>query len=475
MDALDLARWQFGITTVYHFLFVPITLGLVWLVAGLQTAWVRTGKDKYLQGTKFFGKLFLINFAMGVVTGIVQEFQFGMNWSDYSRFVGDIFGAPLAVEALLTFFLESTFIGLWIFGWDRLPKKVHLATIWATAVGTALSAYMILAANAFMQHPVGFEYSDENNRMQLTNFFEVLFQNTAVVAWMHTLSAAFLVSGTLMVAVAAYTLMKGRAAEMSRTAIKLGAITTIVAGLAVAWTGDMDMKIMVQQQPMKVAAAEALYQTQEHAPFSVLSVGDLSGQEATAIIEIPGLLSFLATGTWDGPDSTVQGINDLQKKYQAQFADEFGADTNYIPNVPVTYWSFRLMIGLGMLGTLYGLLMLWVTRKGRTPASKWLLRLTYVMPFAPLFAISFGWIFTEMGRQPWIVFGNMLTASGVSPSVTVGSVWISIIVFTLLYGALAVVEVALFLRTIKQGPPEIAHDPYPPSDASDDRPLTFAY
>ena len=470
MEALDLARWQFGITTVYHFLFVPITLGLVWLVAGLQTAWVRTGKDKYLQATKFFGKLFLINFAMGVVTGIVQEFQFGMNWSDYSRFVGDIFGAPLAVEALLTFFLESTFIGLWIFGWDRLPKKVHLATIWATAVGTALSAYMILAANAFMQHPVGYTFNPDTNRMELNNFFEVLFQNTAVIAWFHTLTASFLIAGTLVCAVSAWLLMRGKGIDMARATLKLGAVVAILAGIAVSFTGDADMKIMVQQQPMKVAAAEALYQTQENAPLSLLSVGPLDGSEAKTILEVPGLLSFLATGTFNGPDSTVEGINNLQDQYVQTYGPG-----NYIPNVPVSYWSFRLMIGLGMLGVLYGLLALWVTRKGRTPTSKWFLRLTIVMPFAPLFAASFGWIFTEMGRQPWIVFGTMLTEQGVSPSVTAGTVLTSLIVFALLYGSLAVVEVGLFLRTIKQGPPEISHDPYPPDDADADRPLTFAY
>jgi cytochrome d ubiquinol oxidase subunit I len=334
---------------------------------------------------------------------------------------------------------------------------------------------MILAANAFMQHPTGFEYSAANNRMQLTDFFAVLFQNTAYIAWFHTLSASFLVSGTLMCAVSAWLLMKGKGVEMARTTVRVGAIVTIAAGVAVSWTGDADMKIMVQQQPMKVAAAEALYQTQENAPFSVLSVGDLSGQEATTVIEIPGLLSFLATGTWNGPESTVQGINDLQKQYQAKFAAQHGPDQNYIPYVPVTYWAFRFMIGLGMLGVLYGIVMLWLTRKDRTPTSRWVLGTSVIMPFLPLLGISFGWIFTEMGRQPWIVFGSMLTADGVSPTVTSGAIWISVIVFALLYGSLAVVEVGLFLRTVRQGPPEITSDPYRSDDADAERPLTFAY
>ena len=294
MEALELARWQFGVTTVYHFFFVPITLGLVWFVAAFQTAWYRTGNDKYLKLTKFFGKLFLINFAMGVVTGIVQEFQFGMNWSEYSRFVGDVFGAPLAMEGLLAFFLESTFLGLWIFGWDRLPKKLHLATIWAAALGTMLSAYFILAANAWMQHPVGYEIDPETGRAVLNNIGAVLFQNTAVIAFFHTMSASFLVAGTGVAAVGAWFMMKNRQVDIFRPAVKAGAVVVLIAAAVVSVTGDMDSKIMVEQQPMKMAAAEALYETTSDAPFSVLTLGDVTGSTATPIIEVPGLLSFLS-------------------------------------------------------------------------------------------------------------------------------------------------------------------------------------
>ena len=247
MDALDLARWQFGITTVYHFLFVPLTIGGAFFVAGFQTAWVRTGNPRYLQLTKFFGKLFLINFAMGVVTGIVQEFQFGMNWSVYSRFVGDVFGAPLAMEGLLAFFLESTFLGLWIFGWDRLPKKVHLATIWAAAAGTALSAYFILAANAWMQHPVGFEIDPLTGRAVLNDIGAVLFQNTAVIAFFHTMTASFLVSGAFIAGIAGWKMAQGKQVDVFRPAAKLGAWVILIAAIGVSVTGDMDMKIMVDQ------------------------------------------------------------------------------------------------------------------------------------------------------------------------------------------------------------------------------------
>ncbi len=473
MTALQLSQWQFGITTVYHFLFVPITLGTVWLVAGFQTAWYRTGKVKYLQLTKFFGKLFLINFAMGVVTGIVQEFQFGMNWSEYSRFVGDVFGAPLAMEGLLAFFLESTFLGLWIFGWDRLPKRLHLATIWLAAAGTAFSAYFILAANAFMQHPVGFTYDESLQRAVLTDIFAVLFQNTAWIAFLHTLAASFLVAGALLAGISGWMLFKNRQVDVFRSSAKLGAWVILISAVVVSVSGDMDMKIMVQQQPMKVAAAEALYSTQENAPFSILSVGDVSGDSATAIMEVPGLLSFLATGTWDGPDSTVQGIDDLQAEYQATYGPG-----DYIPYVPITYWGFRLMIGLGMIAALYALWALFAMRGGRVPRSRFFAVASTWILFFPLFGISFGWIFTEMGRQPWIVFGQQLVSEGGSPLLSTTEVWLSMIGFTLLYAVLAILEVALMLKYIKAGAPEpqdVVTDPYGDAQKDDDKQLYFAY
>ncbi|NQW32270.1 MAG: cytochrome ubiquinol oxidase subunit I [Actinomycetales bacterium] len=467
MDVLDLSRWQFGITTVYHFFFVPITLGLVWFVAAFQTIWYVSGQEKYLKLTKFFGKLFLINFALGVVTGIVQEFQFGMNWSDYSRFVGDVFGAPLAMEGLLAFFLESTFLGLWIFGWGRLPKKVHLATIWAAAVGTMLSAYFILAANAWMQHPVGFEIDPATGRAVLNDIGAVLFQNTSVIAFFHTMSASFLVAGTGVAAVGAWFLIKGRQVDIFRPTIKAGAIVTLIAAAAVSITGDMDSKIMVEQQPMKMAAAEALYETTDRAPFSVLTLGDVSGENATPILEVPGLLSFLSTGSFDG---TVEGIDDIQAQYEADFGPG-----NYVPYVPVTYWGFRLMIGLGMLGAAWALWALWRYRGGRNPQKGRVFGIsTLFVMLGPLLGISAGWIFTEMGRQPWVVFGEQLTANGVSTSISVAEVWISLIGFTLVYGILAVIEVKLLLKYIRAGAPEtVIEDPYEDSKSNDK--LYFAY
>jgi cytochrome d ubiquinol oxidase subunit I len=468
MDVLDLARWQFAITTVYHFLFVPITLGLSWLVAGMQTAWVRTGNEKWLRATKFFGKVFLINFAMGVVTGIVQEFQFGMNWSDYSRFVGDIFGAPLAVEGLLAFFLESTFLGLWIFGWDRLPKGLHLATIWMASLGTLLSAYFILAANSWMQHPVGYELNPETGRAELTDFLAVLTNNTAVIAFFHTIAASFMVAGSLVAGISIWLLVKDRGADVARSTMRLGLITTLVASLFVVVSGDLDAKIMTEQQPMKMASAEALYETSQPADFSLFTIGTLDGSEEVFSITVPNLLSFLATGTWDGE---VQGINNLNDEYAQTYAWT-GLD-NFAPNIPLAYWSFRLMIGVGMLAALYALWALWAYRRDRRPRSIWAARIAILLPLLPLAAAGIGWIFTEAGRQPWIVFGLMTTADGVSPIVGSWTVWTSMIGFTLLYAVLAVVEVGLIVRVVRQGPPEAVVDPF--VDRELDAPLTISY
>src|SRR5215212_2087877 len=291
MDVTDIARWQFGITTVYHFLFVPITIGLSAIVASFQTAWVRSGKEEYLRLTKFFGKLFLINFAIGVVTGIVQEFQFGMNWSDYSRFVGDIFGAPLAIEGLLAFFLESTFLGLWIFGWDKLKPGLHLATIWIAAVGTLLSSYFILAANSFMQNPVGFRFNADKGRAELTDFVAVLTNKVALITVPHTILACFMVGGAFMAGIAMWHVIRHpeRDLEAFLTAVRLGAVTLFVAGLGVVITGDIQGKIMTDVQPMKMAAAEGLYKTQQPAGFSIFEVGTLDGSKQVYKLEVPKL------------------------------------------------------------------------------------------------------------------------------------------------------------------------------------------
>jgi cytochrome bd ubiquinol oxidase subunit I len=469
VDALDVARWQFGVTTVYHFLFVPLTIGLSVLVAILQTLWHRTGNERYLKLTRFYGKLFLINFAMGIVTGIVQEFQFGMNWSDYSRFVGDIFGAPLAIEALVAFFLESTFLGLWIFGWDRLPARIHLATIWAAALGSTFSAYFILAANSWMQNPVGYRINPDSGRAELTDFAAVLTNRVALVTFPHTLAGCFLVAGSLLVSVALWHLIRRPAhpdTDTYRWAARFGAWVTLAATAAVLVTGDIQSKIMSQVQPMKMAAAEGLYTTDSPASFSVLTIGSLDGSRELFALKIPYLLSWLSTGDINGE---VHGINDLQTQYAAQYGPG-----SYTPVIPVTYWSFRFMIGFGLAAAAIAALVLWTHRRGRAPTSRWLLRAGLAMPLLPLAANSFGWIFTEMGRQPWIVFGEMLTRDGVSRSVSMTEVLTSFTAFTLVYATLAVIEVRLLIRYAKAGLPDTT-PPTDPTDDDADRPLAFAY
>ena len=507
MSPETLARWQFGITTVYHWFFVPVTIALSLLVAVMQTLWYRTAEEKFLRLTKFYGKLFLINFTMGVVTGIVQEFQFGMNWSEYSRFVGDIFGAPLAFEALLAFFLESTFLGLWIFGWDKLPKKIHLLTIWLAAIGTMLSAIFILAANSFMQNPVGATYNPATDRAEMTNF-GALFTNPVFLAtFPHTISAAYLTAGGFILAVAGYHLAKlnkptltereQRDADAFRWATKFGAWVLIVAGLAVAITGDAQGKVMVDVQPMKMAAAEALYDTagghgKEPAPFSIFTIGSLDGSKPVFEITVPYVLGFMAK---TDPFAEVAGINNLETQYKADnaagklnlstvpagqtelqkaYAEKLkavGID-NFTPNIPVSYWTFRLMIGLGLLAMAIGAFALWTVRKGGKPKDSALWRLLmFAAPLAPLFANSFGWIFTEMGRQPWIVAGVLPTASAVSPGVTGVEVTLSMILYSAIYGALAVVELSLMVKYVKLGLPDVVE----PEIKGEDEVLSFAY
>ncbi|MFC9691618.1 cytochrome ubiquinol oxidase subunit I [Kribbella sp. NPDC056951] len=472
MDTLDLARWQFAVTTVYHFFFVPVTISLVAITAGLQTAWYRTGKEKYLRLTKFYGKLFLINIAMGVVTGLVQEFQFGMNWSDYSRFVGDVFGAPLALEGLLAFFVESTFIGLWMFGWDRLPKLVHLGCIWMVVLGTQMSAYFILAANSWMQNPVGFRYNAERGRAELTDLGAVLTNKVVLVTYPHTIFAAFMVGGAFVAAVALWHLLRRPDVDRDvfRTALKIGAVIVLAASAGVAISGDQQGKVMTEVQPMKMAAAEALYETEKPASLSLFTIGTLDGSKEIFSVKVPYLLSFLGTGHFDGE---VKGINSLQEAYEKLYGPG-----SYSPNIPLAYWTFRLMIGVGLASGAIALWLLWATRKGRAPA-KWLIWTVAPLPLMPLVANCFGWIFTETGRQPWLVFGLLPTASGVSPGTTAAEVITSLAGFTVLYGVLAVAEVKLMLRTIRAGlagtdTPAPGSAPDDDSEAAD-KPLSFAY
>jgi cytochrome bd ubiquinol oxidase subunit I len=505
LDALEIARWQFGITTVYHFMMVPLTIGLGLVVAIMQTMWHRTGKQEYLRMTKFWGKLFLINFIMGVATGIVQEFQFGMAWSEYSRFVGDVFGAPLALEALLAFFVESTFLGLWIFGWKQLKPAIHLACLWIAVVGSLFSAYFIIVANSWMQHPVGVEVI--NGRPVMTDAWAVFTNNTALVAVPHTLMGALAVAGGFLLGIAWYHLWRRRRDGIDtvdadgnvvpgeadvpgrdRTdhkvwirSLRIGAVVAMVSFAGTALTGDLQGKLMFEQQPMKMAAAEAA--CHDGTGFSVLSVGNLGSgncDDIVALIEVPGILSYLAKGDFS---TEVKGVNSLLGQYKADYGtnlpdnpiygDRAGQDIQYVPVMEVTYWGFRMMIGFGGLAALAALIALWVTRKGTVPASPWLMRLAVFGILAPFGANAAGWIFTEMGRQPFVVAPNpdmngidqvfMFTAAAVSPGVSAGELLTSLVVLTAVYALLLVVEVKLLVKYIRGGivsaMPELAHAP----------------
>ncbi len=443
MEALELARWQFGITTVYHFLFVPLTIGLAPLVAIMQTVAYRTDDERWWRLTKLFGKLLLINFAMGVVTGIVQEFQFGMNWSSYSRFVGDIFGAPLAIEGLAAFFLESTFLGLWIFGWRRMPRGLHLATIWLVALGTWASAYFILAANSWMQNPVGYAINEEVGRAELQSIGAVL--TNANLGWMfaHTIVASLATAGFFVLAVAAYHMLKGNDVSVFRGTAAIGLITALGATGILGFTGHEQAQLKTDLQPMKIAAAEAQYETESPASWSVFAIGSLDGEELLFDVRVPYLLSVLATNSLDGE---VEGINDLQSQAVAEHGEG-----DYTPNIPVAYWTFRVMIGLAMLMLAFGAYGLWQLRRGRLESSTRYLRYAIPMAVTPFVASSAGWIFTEMGRQPWVVQDVLLTADGVSPSVSLGEVALSLAGYTAIYTILLVVNVGLILKYARQG------------------------
>ena len=517
MDVVAIARWQFGLTTVYHFLFVPLTIGLGPVLVFLQWRWLRTGDDRWYRMTRFWGKLYLVNFIVGVATGIVQEFQFGLAWSEYSRFVGDVFGAPLAMEALLAFFVESTFLGLWIFGWQRLPKRVHLLALTLAAGASVLSAYFIIVANSWMQHPVGVEMVDGRPRM--TDVWAVLTNNTALVAFAHTIAGSAGVAGAFLLGIGWYQLWSRRRQGVDTvdadgrvvagedpgrpgrdrvdhgvwiTSLRVGAVVAILGFGAVAITGDAQGKLMFQQQPLKMASAEAACET--GTSFSVLAIGDVSSASCanvTNLIEIPYVLSFLANGDFTTP---VTGVNELIPQYEQRYGtrlptgaisgDLAGAPIDYQPDMAVTYWGFRIMIGFGGIAAFAAAVALWLTRRGTVPASRPLMQLAVFGILAPFGANAAGWIFTEMGRQPFVVAPNptgvegvrLFAAAAVSPGVTAGELITSLVAFAAVYGLLLVVETWLVVRVIGGGVAGVVPELAPPAPMErEDDVLAFAY
>ncbi|SDU80319.1 cytochrome ubiquinol oxidase subunit I [Arcanobacterium phocae] len=475
MDVLDLARWQFGITTVYHFILVPLTIGLSPLVAYLQTKWLRSGDTKWLKLSEFFGKILLINFALGVATGIVQEFQFGMTWSEYSRYVGDIFGAPLAFEALLAFFLESVFLGVWIFGRGRVSPKAHTVSIWLVALGTNISALFILAANSFMQNPVGAVVNPQSGRAELDGiggFLEVVFSTTTLYAFAHTISASLMVAGALVTGVSIWWMVRNvknkneqEAIELWKPAARFGLKVLAIAGILAVTTGHFMGQHIYEAQPTKMIAAMGIAENEQNAPLALLMTGTELKADNIVTLPIPGLESFMVTNHFSGPESQLTGAKEIQEQFTQRFGSEFGTDVNYLPNPFIAFYSFRIMMSLGFASILLAIIGLWMLRGDRIIRSGGAAKLfLWTIPF-PYLASIFGWILTEMGRQPWVVYPNMqladqlapsemvkqLTNFGVSQSVVPAEVLISLTIFTLLYAALGVVWYVLIKRYVREG------------------------
>jgi len=448
MEELLLARWQFALTSTYHFLLVPLTLGLSILVAIMETKYVQTGDQLYKKMAKFWGKLFLINFSLGVATGLVQEFQFGMNWSEYSRFMGDIFGVPLALEALTAFYLESVFIGLWIFGWERLSPKMHAVTIWVVAIGANISALWILIANSFMQQPVG--YILRNGRAELNDFAAVLTNSYVLNQYPHVLLAGLVTGGIFVMAVSAYHLLRSSQVSFFRPSFKYGLICALAASILVAGTGHRQAQFVAEVQPMKLAAMEALWETANPAPFALAAVIDQQQEANSMELSVPNALSFLVYNSFSGE---VKGI----KEIQAQNVERYGPG-NYIPDVVPVFWSFRVMVFAGMWLLLITMTSAYLLRKGRLESCPVVLKaILWSLP-VPYIANSTGWAVTEMGRQPWIVFGLQRVDQAVSPLVPASAIWTSLIGFSVVYGIIAAAGIYLFAKFARRGPEEKAPD-----------------
>jgi cytochrome d ubiquinol oxidase subunit I len=436
--AVDLARVQFATTSIYHFLFVPLTLGLGPLVAIMQTIWHRTGNEAWLRLTRFFGTLLLINIAIAVATGLVQEFEFGMNWSVYSRFVGNVFGAPLAVEGLAAFALESTFLGLWIFGWNRLSPRLHLATIWIVVFGSWLSAYFILVANSWMQHPVGYKIVD--GEAQLTSVWALMSNEFALRALLHTLLAGLIFGSIVMLGVSCWHFLRRREVDLFRNAAKLALIVAVPATALQLVVGNRFGEAVTSAQSMKIAASEAQWNTCQPCGFSAIQFGGFSASDPTPSfsITIPRVLSYMATGSFDGK---VEGLNQLQ----AQEAAKYGPG-NYMPNVRVIYWAMRVMAYAGVLMFLVAALGAWLYWRKKLEHARWFHWTALAAIALPFIAATAGWILTEMGRQPWIVQGLLKTSEANSPSVSTTWIGISLGVFIALYVILGVVDFVLMRR-----------------------------
>lgn len=452
MTIETLARFQFAMTTIFHFFFVPFTIGTCFAVAIMETCYVVTKNEEYKKMTKFWGNIMLLSFAVGVVTGIIQEFQFGMNWSDYSRFVGDIFGAPLAIEALLAFFMESTFLGLWMFTWDnkKISKKMHASFIWLVVFGSMMSAMWILIANAFMQHPVGYEIV--NGRAQMTDFFALIKNHQFIYEFTHVITGAITMGGTVIAGMAAFRLLKKDSLTEStqkiyQKSLRLGLLITLIGSISVMGAGDFQMKALLNDQPMKFAAMEGDYEDSgDPAAWTVLAWADEAKKEQVFGIKIPYMLSILSYGK---PSGSVKGMETVNKELVAKYGED-----NYYPMVNLLFYGFRTMAAFGTLMLGVSVLGLLLTRK-KNPIlfkQKWMLWIVALTTFAPFLSNTFGWIITEQGRYPWTVYGVFKIKDSVSPNVSVASLMVSNTVYFLLFSGLGAMMVYLTIRELKKGP-----------------------
>ncbi len=451
MDIVILSRLQFALTTIYHWLFVPLTLGLGWFVAFFQTRYYQTQDETWHKMTKFWGKLFLINFAIGVATGIVQEFQFGMNWSEHARFVGDVFGAPLAIEALSAFFMESAFLGIWIFGEGRVSEKVHLASIWLAVIGSNLSALWILLANGFMQAPPenSFIYNEVNKRLELVNFFALLGNPKGWIFFWHTIADGVAMAAFLILAVSAYHIARKQNLDFFKRSFQISAITGLIASSLIFFAGHAMGQFMYTSQPMKMAALEALWETEKPASFSLLTIGDLTGKREIWSVRIPYAMSFLACNNFT---CEIKGVNDLQE----QAVEKYGPG-DYIPLMVVTYWTFRSMMAFGVAMMGVSAFFIWANIRGDIANAKWMKWAPWALAL-PYLANASGWILTEMGRQPWVVYGLLKVEDAVSPNLTTFDVVISLIGYMSAYTALTVTMVYLMKKYAIAGPDAAMHE-----------------
>ena len=509
---VDWSRAQFALTAMYHWLFVPLTLGLSFIIAIMETIYVRTGNSEWKKLTKFWMTLFGINFAIGVATGIILEFEFGTNWSSYSWFVGDIFGAPLAIEGIMAFFMESTFIAVMFFGWNKVSKRFHLTSTWLTAVGANLSALWILVANAWMQNPVGMQFNPDMARNEMVNFWEILFSPTAVSKFLHTISQGFVLAAIFVIGISAWYLLKKREVVFAKRSILVAGIFGLLASIFVVFTGDTSTKDIVNTQPMKLAAIEGLYHGQEGA--GLVAIGIISSSEVdpdnenikdfSFRIEIPNLLSYMAYGKWDafvpGVIDLIDGnpergymsadekmrrgqlvINDLRtmkeakknndittyeilkaKFYDEEYTEEYFSYIGYgfikdksdlIPNVPLSFYSFHAMVILGFYFVLFFIFVLVFSFKDSLTKKRWFLWVALFTIPLPYIASEAGWIVAEVGRQPWVIQDLMTTMAAVS-QISASAVQVTFWLFFVVFTVLAIAEVRIMTKQIKIGPKE---------------------